>query len=65
MNWEKDFDLYVSKYCVKHKIDRETALKHALIKEVEQYYKSAEKGKMGVLEVKAGCGGAEIGGDCK
>ena len=50
MNWEKDFDLYVSKYCVKHKIDRETALKHALVKEVERCYKDAEKGKTGVVK---------------
>lgn len=61
------FRQYVDKYCVKHEIDRETAFTHSVIRNAFEYYENAEKGKISVTEVKAGCGGAgaEMGGDCK
>lgn len=59
------FDKYLQGYCEEWKIDRETALQHAVVKEVGKYYENAEKGKISVTEVNVGCGGAEIGGDCK
>ncbi len=60
------FRQYVDKYCVKHEIDRETAFTHSVIRNAYEYYENAEKGKISVTEVKAGCGGAsaEIG-ECK
>lgn len=35
----KDFRVYVDKYCQKHKCTVEEALTHALVKEVEKAYK--------------------------
>ena len=59
------FEKYLQGYCEELKIDRETALQHAVVKEVGKYYENAEKGKISVTEVNAGCGAATIGGDCK
>ena len=33
-----DFDLYVQRYCVKHEIAPEEAIKHRLVQEVKTYY---------------------------
>ena len=52
------FKQYVDRYCVKHEIDRETALTHSVIRNAAEYYKGAEKGKIGVVQMDAGCGGA-------
>lgn len=38
---------------------------HALVKEYARYVEDIEKGKISVTEINAGCGGAELGGDCK
>ena len=58
------FRNYVDQYCVKHDIDREAAFTHSVIRNAYEYYENAEKGKISVTEVKAGCGAAS-GGDCK
>lgn len=60
-----NFKQYVDKYCVKHKIDRETAFEHSVIRNAFEYYKHVNEGKISVTEINAGCGGAELGGDCK
>ena len=59
-----DFKQYVDKYCVKHKIDRETAFEHSVIRNAFDYYKHVNDGKISVTEIVAGCGAAS-GGDCK
>lgn len=56
---------YLEKYCKKHDISREEAMTHALVKEYARYIEDVEKGKISVTEINAGCGGAELGGDCK
>lgn len=56
---------YLEKYCKQHEISREEAMTHALVKEYARYAEDAERGKISVTEINAGCGGAEIGGDCK
>ena len=57
---------YVDRYCVKHEIDLETAFTHSVIRNAYEYYENAEKGKISVTEVKAGCGGAGAEmGECK
>lgn len=58
------FREYVDRYCVKHEIGRDAAFNHSVIRNAYEYYKDAEKGKISVSEVNAGCG-AGIGGDCK
>lgn len=61
----QSFHQYVDKYCLKHEIDKETAFCHSVIRNAYEYYKDAEKGKISVTKVDVGCGGAEMGGDCK
>lgn len=66
MNSTELLDKYLEGYCRKHEIDAETAKTHAIVKSVAEYYKDAEKGKISVTEVKAGCGGAGAEmGECK
>lgn len=61
-----DFKKYVDKYCIKHKIDRETAFEHSVIRNAFEYYKHANDGKISVTETNAGCGGASADmGECK
>ena len=55
-----EFDGYIERYCREHKISREQALQHAIVKECGKYYENAQKGKIAVTEVSAGCGGAEL-----
>lgn len=52
------FREYVERYCVKHEIDAKTALNHAMVQSVAEYYKNANKGKISVEKIDAGCGGA-------
>ena len=56
---------YIKRYCTKHEISREEAMTHAMVKEYAKYAEEAEKGKISVTHINAGCNGAEIGGDCK
>lgn len=35
-----DFERYVERYSIKHKITKEEAKKHYLVKEVKKYYES-------------------------
>ena len=60
MNDTNAFDQFVKAYCEEWKIDREQALKYAVVKEVGEYYKNAEKGKISVTEAVAGCGCLEL-----
>ena len=53
------FRQYVDKYCTKHEIGPKTAFTHAMVKIIADYYREAEKGKISVSEVNAGCGGAK------
>ena len=52
------FHGYVDRYCEKHKTDVKTALNHAMVQSVAEYYKNANKGKISVEKIDAGCGGA-------
>lgn len=40
-----DFKHYVDAYCRKHKIDRETAFTHSVIRNAYEYYKHVNDGK--------------------
>ena len=60
-----EFERYVERYCNEFKISREEALKHAIVKEIGEYYENAQKDKISVTEVNAGCGAATIAADCK
>lgn len=64
MGWEKQADEFVSKYCVKHQVTYREALGHAIVKEVIEYYKAAESGKMSATEWYAGCGCIEDDKSC-
>ena len=50
MSWETKADEYIEKYCVKHQVTYREALGHKIVREVIEYYKGAEKGKMSVQE---------------
>ena len=39
----KDFEEYVTKYAEEHKISVEEAKQHAMVKEVEKYFKDKNK----------------------
>ena len=58
------FKHYVDGYCKKEEISVEEALTHKIVQITADYYKDAEKGKVYVSSVTAGCGAAS-GGDCK
>lgn len=38
MEVESNFEMYLERYCVKHELTKEEAMKHALVREVEKYY---------------------------
>ena len=61
-NNNDSFRQYVDRYCVKHEVIPEVALTHSMVKSAAEYYEAAEKKKIGVTEVKVGCGGALPGG---
>ena len=61
----KDFRRYVDRYAAQYDLTLEEALLHAVVRNAAEYYEAAEKGKISVSEVNAGCGAATIGGDCK
>lgn len=66
MNNTETLDRYLTGYCQKHKIDAETAKTHSIVKSVAEYYEHVNDGKISVTETKEfGCGGANLGGDCK
>ena len=48
-------DEYLRRYCEKHEISRDEAMTHALVKEYAKYAEDAEKGKISVDSMKAGC----------
>ena len=56
---------YIEKYCKKHEVTPEEARSHSMVKSVAEYYEHVNDGKISVTEINAGCGGAELGGDCK
>lgn len=60
----ESLDRYLVGYCRKHKVDAETAKTHAIVKSVAEYYEHINDGKISASEIKAGCGGAEMG-ECK
>ena len=39
-----DFEIYVERYCKKHRCSVEEAKKHALVKNVQKYYNETNKG---------------------
>lgn len=57
-NDNDSFKQYVDKYCANNEIDVKTAFTHSVVKNVADYYKSADKGKISVEKVDVGCGGA-------
>lgn len=61
----KDIETYLSSYCRKHNCTESEAKTHALVREVQEYYEHVNDGKIGLVKLDAGCGGAQIGGDCK
>lgn len=58
-----DFEHYLEGYCKKHECTEAEAKTHAMVRNVEDYYKNAENGKISVTKIDAGCG-AGIG-ECK
>ena len=63
---------YIEKYCKKHEVTPEEARSHSVVKAVAEYYETVNIGEIGtidgeisVTEINVGCGGAELGGDCK
>ena len=61
----KDFRRYVDRYARQYDLTLEQALSHAVVRNAAEYYENAEKGKISVTEVNAGCGSAKIAADCK
>lgn len=61
----KDFRRYVDRYARQYDLTLEQALSHAVVRNAAEYYENAEKGKISVTEVNAGCGSATIAADCK
>lgn len=37
---EKDYELYLERYCEQHKISKEKAEKHSLVREIKSYYET-------------------------
>ena len=67
-----EIDQYIEKYCKKHEVTPEEARSHSVVKAVAEYYETVNIGKIGTIDgeisvtgINAGCGGAELGGDCK
>ena len=58
----KDFRRYTDRYAAEFDLTTEQALTHSVIRNAAEYYENAEKGKISVTEVNAGCGGAIAGG---
>ena len=55
---KSDFELYVEKYCSKHRIAPDVAKTHYLVRDVKSYYdeqETANKGKIQAQE--GGCDG--------
>ena len=61
-----NLETYLYSYCRKHNCTEAEAKTHALVREVQEYYEHVNDGKISVTETKEfGCGGANMGGDCK
>ena len=59
-----DFQSYIRGYCQEWGIDKETAFTHSMIKNIAEYYKDANRGKINVTEALYGCGSGSVkGGD--
>ena len=61
----KNFHRYVDRYAAEFNLTTEQAFTHSVIRNAAEYYENAEKGKISVTEVNAGCGSATIAADCK
>lgn len=61
----KNFHRYVDRYAAEFNLTTEQALTHSVIRNAAEYYENAEKGKISISEVNAGCGAASIAADCK
>ena len=61
----KNFHRYVDRYAAEFNLTTEQAFTHSVIRNAAEYYENAEKGKISVTEVNAGCGAATIEADCK
>lgn len=44
---QKDYEEYLERYCKQHKISKEEAEKHALVKETKKYYEDSRRGISG------------------
>lgn len=60
-----DLEKYLTGYCKKHNCTEAEAKTHAMVKNVAEYYEHVNDGKIGLVKLDAGCGGAQIGGYCK
>jgi len=60
-----DFRRYTDRYAAEFNLTTEQALTHSVVRNAAEYYENAEKGKISVSEVNAGCGAATIAADCK
>ena len=52
-----DFRRYVDRECIEHNLTIDACLERSWVRNAYEYYKDAEKGKIGVVKVDAGCGG--------
>lgn len=59
------FRNYVDRYSIKHGVSVETAFTHSTVRNAYEYYLDAEKRNASKVVLNVGCGGAELGGDCK
>jgi len=63
---DERFKAYVEKYSRQYGILISEALKHSVVEEAAKYYMQNPKTDyVSVSGLKAGCGAAESGGDCK
>ena len=61
-----DFQKYIIKYCAKEHCTESEAKTHAIVRAMEEYYEHKNDGKIITTNtMEFGCGGAQMGGDCK
>lgn len=64
-NMNENLEKYLEGYCRKHKCSVEEALTHKMVQTVAKEYERKESSNVTKTEINAGCGSAQIGGDCK
>ena len=55
----ENFRRYTDRYAAEFGLSTEEALTHSVVRNAAEYYENAEKGKVSVDEINAGCGGCD------